>query len=111
MFYALLVDGYKPYARRFFISDFLLLADNVNQPVLHRFSRRAFLRHLLSARRENRFWLVRVGRKTELEEDDFAGKARLRKRNSNDGGQDTAARCPLLIGSASRPSTPFFLVS
>ena len=35
--YVYLVDGYKQYAHRFFISDFLLFADNVNQPVLLRF--------------------------------------------------------------------------
>ena len=43
--YTFLVDGYKQYAHIFFISDFLLFADNVNQPVLLRFSRRCFLRH------------------------------------------------------------------
>ena len=38
-----LVDGYKQYAHRYFISDFLLFADNVNQPDLLPFSHRCFL--------------------------------------------------------------------
>jgi len=45
--YTFLVDGYKQYAHRYFISDFLLYADNVNQPDLLRFSHRCFLRHPL----------------------------------------------------------------
>ena len=35
--YTFLVDGYKQYAHRYFISDFLLFADNVNQPDFLRF--------------------------------------------------------------------------
>ena len=38
-----LVDGYKQYAHRYLISDFLLFADNVNQPDLLPFSHRCFL--------------------------------------------------------------------
>ena len=45
MFYTFLVDGYKQYAHRYFISDFLLFADNVNQPDLLPIFPSMFSRH------------------------------------------------------------------